>query len=199
MKSTPLFCVAAAAFVGLTVSCSTGGKTVYEPSQTGVIMKEKVGQVMSVRDVIIKPPDNGGIFNRGNPGANVGGAVGRAAATGESVGVAVAGIAGEEVGRAIGGQFDLKAAEEISIKLDEGDEMITIVQERSTPPLAPGERIKILVPTRTTAGSAISALAILRGAGSTGGGVRVVRDPDYPGSHFARETQIAQSRFAPAR
>jgi outer membrane lipoprotein SlyB len=198
MKSTPLLRVCAAALLGLTAGCaSSSNKPVYTTSQTGVIMKEKTGQIMSVRDVVIKDPDNGSIFSRGGgPGATIGGAAGRAATTGGSVPVATAGIIGEEVGRQLGGQLDERAGEEISIRLDEGDEMITIVQERTGPPLAPGERIKVLVPSRTAPGSMAS---IIRG--NTNGGVRVVRDPDYNGAHFSRETQIAQSqsRFATAQ
>src|SRR5689334_8680981 len=117
MKSSLLLCAGAVLLVGLTVSCASQNKTVYDPSQAGVIMKEKRGQVVAVRDVVIKQKDNGGILSRGAPGARIGGEVGRVAATGGSVGTAIAGIAGEEVGRAIGGTLDEIPAEEISIKL----------------------------------------------------------------------------------
>ena len=118
MKTTPFLCAGAAVLVALSAGCASRAKTpVYDTSQTGQILREKPGEVIAVRDVIIKPPDISVI--RGGTGAQVGAAAGSAIMTG-SIGV-MKGAIGAAVGRDIGGKLDEKAGEEIEIRLDGDD------------------------------------------------------------------------------
>jgi outer membrane lipoprotein SlyB len=104
-------------------------------------------------------------------GARIGSAVGRGVIQGGGTG-AIIGAAGSVVGDAIGGvagaRMDDKMGEEITVMVE--GRTITIVQERSTPPLAPGERVKILT-----------------GSGSDGGSItKIIRAEQFAASPPAR-------------
>ncbi len=135
---------------------------VYDSSQVGSVIKSQGGEIVSVRDVLIKAPST----NAGSTGmgARIGSAAGRSAIFGGPA--AAVGAAGAVVGEAIGGvagaRADDKVGEELTIAV-EGGQTITIVQERSDPPMAPGERVRII----TGASS---------GPYGTGGNTKVVRD-----------------------
>ena len=72
-------------------------------------------------------------------------------------------VVGEAVGAVAGAKMDDKVGEEITISI-EGGQIVTIVQERSDPPLAPGERVRLV----TGASSSVYG----------GGGTKVVRDEE---------------------
>ena len=146
-----------------TGGCMGGGSSlpVYDSSQVGSVIRSQSGEILSVRDVMIKA----GSQQQGSTGmgARIGGAAGRGAiygGAGAAIGAAGA-VVGEAVGAVAGARADDKKGEEITV-LVEGGGTVTIVQERGTTPLAPGERVKIV----TGASSSIYG----------GGNTQVVRD-----------------------
>jgi outer membrane lipoprotein SlyB len=171
MKTRVLWAAALAAALLIDGSgcASRSNLPVYDSSQIGSVIKTQEGEIVAVRDVVIKAPNT----PRGSTGmgSRIGSAVGRGVIQGGGTG-AIIGAAGGVVGDAIGGvagaRMDDKVGEEITI-LVEG-RTITVVQERSTPPLAPGERVKILT-----------------GSGSGGGEItRVIRAEQFASSSPAR-------------
>ena len=140
---------------------SSSSVPVYDSSQVGTVIRSQSGEILAVRDVVIKAS----ITQAGSTGmgARIGGAAGRSAIYGgpaAAIGAAGA-VVGEAVGAVAGARADDKRGEEITV-LVEGGQTVTIVQERGSPPLAPGERVKII----TGASSSIYG----------GGNTRVVRD-----------------------
>ena len=147
------------------VGCSSpAAKTpAYGQDEIGQALSRESGEIVSVRDVVITPTPAAA---RGTPGA--GSQVGAAAVVGAITGspVAIARAVGSVMGEAGGSKLDNKMGEEITVHLKSG-RTVTVVQERSSPPLAPGEEIEMV----TTGG-----------AGSTQK-VRVIRpleDPSAP-------------------
>lgn len=143
-------------------SSSSSRLPVYDSSQIGSVIKSEAGEVISVRDVLIKAPSSSA--GSTGMGSRIGSAAGRSAIYGgPSAIVGAAGaVIGEAVGSVAGAKMDDRVGEEITI-LSEGGQTITIVQERSNPPLAPGERIRIVTGSSS-------------GPYGSGGGSRVVRD-----------------------
>jgi outer membrane lipoprotein SlyB len=176
MKITrQIFAVLAGAAIAGGAGCSSPSRLpVYDSSQVGSVIKSEGGEVISVRDVLIKAPSSPA--GSTGMGSRIGAAAGRSAIFGgpaAAVGAAGA-VIGEAVGSVAGAKADDRVGEEITI-LAEGGQTVTIVQDRSSPPLAPGERVRIIT-----------------GASSGpygGGGAKVVRDdgtavataaPDHP-------------------
>jgi len=176
MKTTSFVLAGALVVIGLTDGCSSSSQTpVYNSSETGRIIREERGEIVGVRQAIIKPADIG-IFRGGGTGRRIGTAVGAAAATGD-IDQAKA-VVGGEIGGSIGAQLDTKAGEEITIRL-KSDEIVVVVQERSEPPLSVGERVKVL--TGDSPSGRMGVLGALMG-GSSSGGVRVVREEYFADS-----------------
>ena len=140
---------------------------VYDSSQVGNAITSERGEILSVRDVLIKAPSQ----SAGNTGmgARIGSAAGRSAvmgAPGAIVG-AVGAVVGEAAGAMVGATADDKMGEEITV-LVEGGKTITIVQERGDGlPLAAGEKVRLV----TGASSSVY------GGSSTK--TKVVRDEEY--------------------
>ena len=173
MKRNIAIVVCAAALVSVITGCSSSPKKpVYDASQTGTIIREQRGEIVAVRDVVIKPTDLSGSIG-GGPGARIGSAAG-AGIMGGSLEAAKVAI-GRAVGRDLGSKLDEKAGEEITIRLDERDETIIVVQEREEIPLAPGQRVKVQIGRPNP---------ILRT-----GGVRVVPDEMFAGPAVASATR----------
>jgi outer membrane lipoprotein SlyB len=134
--------VFASAFLAMGGSaCNSGssGLPVYDRGQVGQVVSAQRGEVLAVRDVIIKGQAN----QMGSTGS--GARIGSAAVTGAIFGAperAVASVVGSIAGSAAGAKFDDKLGEEITVMLEEG-KTVVIVQERATgvQPLAPGERV----------------------------------------------------------
>ena len=139
-------------------------------------MTTEKGEVVSVRDVLIKPQPPSG----SSTGAIIGAGVGQTAATGSPG--AIGGAVGSVIGATVGGKTDERMGEELTI-LVEGGNRIVIVQERSVPPLAPGEKVEIITGRPATSGYPGG----LWGRGGrmglpgpvTTGGTRVVRDQRF--------------------
>ena len=143
-------------------SSSSSRLPVYDSSQIGSVIKSEAGEVISVRDVLIKAPSSSA--GSTGMGSRIGSAAGRSAIYGgpNAIVGAAGAVIGEAVGSVAGAKMDDRVGEEITI-LSEGGQTITIVQERSNPPLAPGERIRIVTGSSS-------------GPYGSGGGSRVVRD-----------------------
>ncbi len=118
---------------------------------------EQRGRIVSVRDVTIK--DNVPSTSRSGPG----GALVTAARVLSGSVTAIAGV----VGDTIEGSAPGRPGEEITVEVDDG-RTIVLVQERSSPPMAPDERVIIQKGTGPT--------------GATSGGTRVLRDMRFAGS-----------------
>lgn len=149
--------------VSLAGCMNTSRMPVYDSSQVGAIIKSQTGEIISVRDVIIKAPS--ATAGSTGMGSRIGAAAGRGAIFGGAAAAASAATAvvGEAVGAVAGARADDRVGEEITVSI-EGGQAGTIVQERSNPPLAPGERVRVVT-------------------GSSGGlyggsGTRVVREDD---------------------
>lgn len=135
---------------------------VYDSSQVGTMIKSQAGEIISVRDVVIKAPSSSA--GSTGMGSRIGAAAGRSAIYGgaaAAVGAASA-VVGEAVGAVAGARVDDKMGEEITVSI-EGGQVVTIVQERSDPPLAAGEKVRIVT-------------GLNSGIYSNGGGTKVVRD-----------------------
>ena len=137
------------AVVGGLIAMCGGGCTsrstlpVYESGQVGSAITTQRGEIISVRDVLIKAPSQsaGGT----GMGARIGSAAGRSAISGGPAAIvgAVGAVVGETAGAAMGATADNKLGEEITV-LVEGGQTITIVQERDGLPLAPGEKVRLV-------------------------------------------------------
>jgi len=165
MKNLPkALLVAVSGVLSLAAGCSSTSSRlpVYDSSQVGAVIKSEAGEVVSVRDVLIKAPSSQA--GSTGMGSRIGSAAGRSAIYGgPSAIVGAAGaVIGEAVGSVAGAKMDDRVGEELTI-VAEGGQTITVVQERSNPPLAPGERVRII----TGASS---------GPYGGGGNTRVVRD-----------------------
>jgi outer membrane lipoprotein SlyB len=165
---------------------------VYNPSQTGVIIREQRGEIVGVRDVIIAPPSPNSIY--GGPGRRVGTAIGEGAVESVLTGgvpVRAASTIGGIIGGDIGAKADQKMGEELTIRTD-NDSVVVIVQERGDIPLVVGERVRIL--TGANPGVPVGSIgAILRGTGSVGGSTRVERENNFAGDVSPRRG-IASAR-----
>jgi outer membrane lipoprotein SlyB len=137
-----------------------------ESSQIGTVIKSQRGEIVAVRDVVINAPSPA--TRSTGMGSRIGSAVGRSAVPG-GVGIlagAVGAVVGEAAGSMTGPKADDKAGEEITVVV-EGGKTIMIVQERGSPPLAPGERVRLVT----------SSITNINGGSNTV--TRVVRDDDY--------------------
>ena len=112
----------------------------YSQAETGQAISQQVGEVISVRDVIITPNSPA---SSGAPGA--GSRVGSAAVIGAITGspIAIASAVGSVMGESGGSKLDNKMGEEITVML-KGGQTVTVVQERGSVPLAPGERVQVV-------------------------------------------------------
>ena len=140
---------------------------VYDSGQVGSAITSQRGEIISVRDVLIKAPSQ----SAGNTGmgARIGSAAGRSGILGGPSAIvgAVGAVVGEAAGAVVGAAADNKMGEEITV-LVEGGQTITIVQERGDgPPLATGEKVRLV----TGASSSVY------GGSSTK--TKVVRDDEY--------------------
>ncbi|MSU22937.1 MAG: hypothetical protein EXS32_03845 [Opitutus sp.] len=153
----------AALLVGGGCLNSRSSLPVYDSNQIGTVIKSQSGEILSVRDVVIKASSTQA--GSTGMGSRIGAAAGRSAIYGgPSAAVGAAGaVIGEAVGAVAGARVDDKKGEEITI-LVEGGQTVTVVQERGSSPLAPGERVRII----TSASSSIYG----------GGGTKVVRDDE---------------------
>jgi outer membrane lipoprotein SlyB len=118
---------------------SSSRKPVYDSSQIGQIIREDQGEIIGVREVVIKAPSS----RAGSPGvgSRMGGAAAAAAITGNPVAVAVA--AGQMIGSAAGAVADNQRGEELTIVMRDG-RTVMIVQELGEVPFVLGDRVKIL-------------------------------------------------------
>ena len=194
MKTPRVLCAALTAGVVVLAGCSQRANLpVYNPSQTGVAMHVETGEVVSVRDVLIKPDGPSAT----STGSILGAGAGRSAVTGNPG--PLGGAVGSVVGASVGSRLDEKAGEEITIAV-EGGLTIVVVQERSSPPLAPGERVKIVSGSSPSMGrypgggggwgGIIPGSGIM--GGSSGGNTRVLRDPFSPPA-TTRHGQLAET------
>lgn len=158
--------------LGLTGCTSTSRMPVYDSSQVGSIIKSQNGEIISVRDVMIKAQSSAA--GSTGMGSRIGAAAGRGAIYGgaSAAASAASAVVGEAVGAVAGARADDRVGEEITVSI-EGGQAVTIVQERSNPPLAPGERVRVV--TGSSGG--------LYG----GGGTRVVREDDIATSSTSTE------------
>ena len=140
--------VSLAGLVAALAGCSsTSSRTpVYTQAEIGQAISQQSGEILSVRDVIIAPNST---VARGAQGA--GSRIGGAAVVGAITGspLAIASAVGSVVGEAGGSKLDNARGEEITVQLRDG-QVVTVVQERSDPPMAPGERV-IVVTTGSSA------------------------------------------------
>lgn len=153
-----------AAACALLAGCGggAGSMPVYDRGQVGQVVSEQRGEVVGVRDLLIK----GQTSQTGSTGT--GARLGSAAVTGAIFGVperAVAAVVGSIAGSAAGAKLDDRMGEEITVML-EGGKTVVIVQERASgvAPLAPGERVRLQTGSSSGYGS---------------GNSRVVRDDGY--------------------
>jgi outer membrane lipoprotein SlyB len=122
-------------------SSAASSKTpVYTQAEIGQAINQQAGEIVSVRDVIITPNST---VSRGAQGA--GSRVGSAAVVGAITGspLAIASAVGSLVGETGGSKLDNVRGEEITVQLKDG-QVVTVVQERSDPPMAPGERVLVV-------------------------------------------------------
>ncbi|MSU66316.1 MAG: hypothetical protein EXS38_09495 [Opitutus sp.] len=128
MRLKILLLVPTSALLALFAGCNSAFSRlpVYARSQVGQVVSEQRGEIISVRDVVIKgQTDQAGALSRGSR-------IGAAAVTGAIMRAperAVAAVVGSMAGSAAGGKFDDKLGEEIAVML-EGGRKIVIVQER---------------------------------------------------------------------
>lgn len=154
--------------VGLSLAgCETvpSSTPVYSAGQTGQVMSQRTGIVVSVEEVIIE-----GQQNTQGTGSRIGSAAGMGAVLGSPATVigAIGGIVGEKAG----GKFDNKIGDKITV-LDDDGKTISVVQARDAQPIMPGERV-----------------VIESGRGSTnkgGGNTRVVREQPKPDGNYIGE------------
>jgi outer membrane lipoprotein SlyB len=184
MKMTRPLVLAALAIGGLAVggcASSRSSLPVYNPSQVGTVMSTRKGQIVAVRDVIIKapPPSNASI------GSVIGGGVGRSATTGNPG--AIGGAVGSVIGANVGARADEKRGEELTIAV-EGGYTVVIVQEQGDAPFAPGEKVQIITggglggsyPGGVMGrGTGIGMGMGLPGGGLMGGNTRVVHEVQF--------------------
>jgi outer membrane lipoprotein SlyB len=149
------------------VGCETVAPTtpVYSAGQTGQVMSQKTGIVLSVEEVIIE-----GVQNTQGTGSRIGSAAGIGAVLGSPSTVigAIGGIVGEKAG----GKFDNKIGDKITVLTDDG-KTISVVQVRDAQPIMPGERV-----------------VVESGRGYTnkgGGNTRVVREAPKPDGNYIGE------------
>lgn len=115
---------------------------IYDNTQVGSVIKSQTGEILAVRDVVIKAPSSSA--GSTGMGSRIGAAAGRSAIFGGVSGAvgAAGAVVGEAVGAVAGARADDVRGEEITIFVE--GQTVTIVQERSTPPLSPGERVRIV-------------------------------------------------------
>jgi outer membrane lipoprotein SlyB len=130
---------------GLTVilaGCTfPSSRRIIPASQANVLQRADTGIVTSVREVTIEG-------QRSNLGMYGGGIIGASAASGGrgvggAVGQAAAGVAGAVVGQATEEAVTRKHAQEITIRLDDGNTVV-VTQEASTGLFQDGDRVRVL-------------------------------------------------------
>lgn len=153
-------CVAAFLSTGCSSASSSPATPVYTTSQTGQVISQDAGQVVSVEEVVIKA--SGKAAGATGTGATIGGSVGQAVLTRNPL--AILGAVGHTVGSNAGATLDNQTGDRITVQLDNG-KTVVIVQARDAKeaPLMPGERVTI------ESGSSTSIYG--------GGNTRVVREP----------------------
>ena len=148
MHSKAIFHLGAAMVAGFVTGCSSSSRSnlpVYDSAQIGQVIREQRGEVVSVRDVLIRAPS----APAGSTGA--GSRIGAATVAGIITGspVAVASAVGSVLGSNVGARADDRLGEEITVMV-EGGQSVIIVQERNGPPLGIGERVKVLTGSGTS-------------------------------------------------
>ena len=120
---------------------SSAPEPVYTQAEAGQVIRRQTGEIVAVRDVVITPTPPA---RRGAAGA--GARLGAATAVGAILGSpqVIANAVRAVVRQAGGSHLDNKAGEEIRVQL-QGGEIVTVVQERSEPPFAPGEHVEIVL------------------------------------------------------
>jgi outer membrane lipoprotein SlyB len=121
-------------------SAASSRTPIYTQAEIGQAISQQSGEILSVRDVIITPNSTVGRGAQG-AGSRIGGAAVVGAITGSPL--AIASAVGSVVGEAGGTKLDNVRGEEITVQLRDG-QVVTVVQERSDPPMAPGERIVVV-------------------------------------------------------
>lgn len=148
MHPKAVLSLGAAILAGFICGCSSprANLPVYDSSQIGQVIREQTGEIVSVRDVLIKAPS----APAGSTGA--GSRIGAATVAGIITGspVAVASAVGSVIGGNVGARADDRLGEEITVMV-EGGQSVVIVQERNGPPMSIGERVKVI----TGSGSSI--------------------------------------------
>lgn len=129
--------------LGTLAGCaSSDSAAVYSKSQMRQAQNVDFGTVVSVQPVRMEGRNNelltmGGAALGGLTGSNVGRGTG--AIAGSVAGAMIGGLGAQAAQRNIGG----KTALEVTVRLDNGSRMISIVQEADVP-LAPGQRVRVL-------------------------------------------------------
>lgn len=132
----------AASLAGLAGCTFPSARPVVSGAQTNVLQRVETGTVIHVREVTIEG-------QRTNLGLYGGGVVGAAGASGIGRGVgnalATAGgaVAGAIVGQATEESLTRKRAQEIMVKLDDGDTVV-VTQEASTGLFRDGDRVVVM-------------------------------------------------------
>jgi outer membrane lipoprotein SlyB len=162
---------AAGGILAASAGCvSKSNLPVYDSGQVGSVITSQRGEIVSVRDVLIKAPSQSA--GSTGMGARIGSAAGRSGILGGPSAIvgAVGAVVGEAAGAVVGAAADNKMGEEITV-LVEGGQTITIVQERGDgPPLAIGEKVRLVS----------GASSGVYGGSSTK--TKVVRDDEYGAS-----------------
>ena len=133
----------------LGVGCVTKpNSSVDDSGQLENVTKSQRGEVLAVRDVLIKAPSQ--TAGRPGMGARIGSVAGRSAVPGSPgiIAGAVGAVVGEAAGSMAGTKADDKMGEEITVLVD-GGKTVMIVQERGSIPLASGEKVRIVTGTVT--------------------------------------------------
>ena len=128
-----------AAFITGCSSSPRSNLPVYDSAQIGQVIREQRGEVVAVRDVLIRAPSTpAGSTGTGSRigAATVAGIITRSP-------VAVASAVGSVLGGNVGARVDDRLGEEITVMV-EGGQSVIIVQERNGPPIGIGERVKVL-------------------------------------------------------
>lgn len=128
--------------------CGTGSSSRgrYPSASIGVAHSLENGTVIDVHDVVIDGRmTNAGVYGGATAGGVLGGTAG-AQITGTPTGAAVGMAGGVIVGAVVGPQIEKaltsKSAQELTVRLKEG-EVIVVVQERRDPEFMIGDRVRV--------------------------------------------------------
>lgn len=139
----PLLGLLIGAMVGTAGCTFPSNGTVYDRSRVGRSMNIDTGTVLAVRDVTISG-------QQGTIGVMGGGLVGHAAgsAVGQGTGSRIAGAGGAVAGAVMGGAVEELAtrrrAQEVTVKLSNGDTVAIIQEPTNEGPITVGETVQVL-------------------------------------------------------